>query len=173
MKDKFDLFEIMQNYEPDEYLIKDKTNKQDVERIKFLSFKKKGKDYMKFKLSRIAVAVAAVMIVFGSTVGVNAATDGAVVKSVSKVLHFKVVDENGNAQEKDIEATENSDGSYEFEVPFENSDTVIIDGKVDNSAFKIEAYNEKDSDCSVKGKIKTDKDSAELEVEIEEKNEKK
>ena len=48
--DKF--FEIMQQYEPEEEILTNTAKKEDIERVKFLVFKKKGRHNMKFNIVR-------------------------------------------------------------------------------------------------------------------------
>ena len=51
MKDKNNLFDIMQNYKPTDDIFTNNATKEDIERVKFLVYQKKGKNYMKYIVS--------------------------------------------------------------------------------------------------------------------------
>lgn len=127
MENKFDFFEIFENYEPDEKLLTDKASKNDKERIKFLVLKKKGENKMKIKKYSVAAAIA-VMLLLTGTMGVDAASGGsvrkavseskdAIVEKVSEVLHIKTTDKNGNVKEKDVNVEKDENGDITYTVP--------------------------------------------------------
>lgn len=121
MTDKFDFFEIMNNYEPDEKILEDKASKHAKDRVKFLAFQKKGENYMKIKRKPIIAAALTAIILLSGTAGVNAATDGAVkdavIDGVSNILHITIVNKEGKVREDDVKLTEHNDGSIEIKVP--------------------------------------------------------
>lgn len=127
MANKFDFFEIFENYEPDEKILTDKASKNDKDRIIFLVLKKKGENEMKLKKYSAAAAIA-VMVLLAGTMGVDAASGGtvrkavsesgeAIVEKVTEVLHIKTTDNNGNVKEEDVNVEEDENGNITYTIP--------------------------------------------------------
>ena len=132
--DKF--FEIMQQYEPEDEILTNTAKKEDIERVKFLVFKKKGRHNMKFNIVRkIAIAAVVVGVISGGTVGVNAATDGAIAQKVAELFHVTITttDSEGNVQKKDAQLKADENGNYTVTVPVEDGESTSISGDVKNS----------------------------------------
>lgn len=124
MKDKNNLFDIMQNYKPTDDIFTNNATKEDIERVKFLVYQKKGKNYMKLKIiRRTAVAAAAALALLGSVAGVNAATHGAVVDGISKIFNIKI--------EKDANDEYSIDVPSDLSISIDENDNgkVTINGK--------------------------------------------
>lgn len=180
MGNKIDFFEIFENYEPDEKILSDKTSKEDKERIKFLVFKKKGESKMMIKKYSVAAAFA-VMVILSGTIGVDAASNGAVrkavktggealISNVSSVLHIKTTDKNGTVNEKDVNVDVDENGNMTYTVPSlnkgenveitdENGSKTEVHSNVDDLEFDATVSETKDSDEKESGitiKIKKD-----------------
>lgn len=121
------LFDIMQDFTPEEKLMEDDSKKMDMERVKFRVFQKKGVKTMKVKIvRRLAVAALAVIVLAGGVVSVDAATGGHIMESIGAVK-ITIFHKDGSEEVKSVEMKKEKDGSY----------TVEVEGDEDTS-FSIE-----------------------------------
>lgn len=87
MEKKRDLFDIMQDFEPEDKLFTDECEKAEVERIKRQVFQRKGAGLVRLRIiKRTAAAVLAIVLLAGGAIGVDAATGGHVMKKVKETL---------------------------------------------------------------------------------------
>lgn len=85
MEEKRNLFDVMEEFIPEDRLLAEDCRKADIRRIKTKVFQKKGTDLMKICIvKRTAAAILAVVLLAGGAVGVDAATGGHVIKKVKE-----------------------------------------------------------------------------------------
>lgn len=144
MKDKYNFFDIMQNYKPADDLYTDNATKEDIERLKFLVYQKKGKSYGKLiVMKRLAIAAVAALALFGSAAGVNAATHGAIIREIAKVFQIKTLKEDGTVTKQKITLDKNKNGNYIIEMPTEDDISISID---ENGNEKVSIKDKEDDD---------------------------
>lgn len=87
MEEKRNLFDVMEDFIPEDRLFVEDCQKADIKRVKTKVFQKKGTDLMRIRiLKRTAAAILAVVLIAGGAVGVDAATGGHVIKKVKETL---------------------------------------------------------------------------------------
>lgn len=144
MKDKYNFFDIMQNYKPADDLYTDNATKEDIERLKFLVYQKKGKSYGKLiVMKRLAIAAVVALALFGSAAGVNAATHGAIIRGIAKVFQIKTLKEDGTVTKQKITLDKNKNGNYIIEMPTEDDIFISID---ENGNEKVSIKDKEDDD---------------------------
>lgn len=106
MEEKRNLFDVMQNFIPEDRLLPESCEEVDIERIKTKVFRKKGSDFMKIRiLKRTAAAVLALALIAGGAVGVDAATGGHIMKRVKESFKGgKIILEDQNGTTKTYES---------------------------------------------------------------------
>lgn len=115
MEKKRDLFDIMQDFEPEDKLFTDECEKAEVERIKRQVFRRKGAGLVRLRIiKRTAAAVLAIVLLAGGAIGVDAATGGHVMKKVKETLTVTVEKPDGTKEKlgvDKIEEVKTEDGS--------------------------------------------------------------
>lgn len=86
MNRKSNLFDIMQQYIPEDNLCEANNSPEILQNVKHQLFDRKEVDFMKIKICKIAVAaVLTITILAGGTIGVDAATGGHLMNKVKKM----------------------------------------------------------------------------------------
>jgi len=159
------LFDLVQDFVPEDELAEDKSEAVAMERIKFRVFQKKGVKRMRYKgLKRLAAAAAAVLVLAGGVVTVDAATDGKITKGIKEIT-LTIISPDGSS--KKIEPSsyiKEEDGTYRIEID-DNSEVIVNDDVMENYSLEIEkeeSVKDKEEEISIKTTIK-DKDREEKE----------
>lgn len=115
MEKKRDLFDIMQDFEPEDKLFTDECERAEVERIKRQVFRRKGAGLVRLRIiKRTAAAVLAIVLLAGGAIGVDAATGGHVMKKVKETLTVTVEKPDGTKEKLGVDKmkkVETEDGS--------------------------------------------------------------
>lgn len=150
------LFDIMQDFEPDDNLFNDNADSMAIERIKFRVFQKKGVKSMQKKtiLKRLAVAGLACVLVTGSVVGADAATGGRILHGL-KTVTLTILHEDGSEEEHPYTLKEykKNDGTYEYELNMKS------DKKKISTDSKIQLKTNDESDENEKSTNETEASS--------------
>ena len=150
------LFDLVQDFVPEDGLAEDKSEAATIERIKFCVFQKKGVKRMRYKgLKRLAAAAAVVAVLAGGVVTVDAATDGKITKGINEIT-LTIISPDGSS--KKIEPSsyiKQEDGSYRIEID-DTSEVTINSIEVENK----ESLKDKEEESSISVTIR-ERDSEE------------
>ncbi len=144
---KRNLFDIMQDFTPEEDLLTDECERWEIEKIRYMVYRKEGMEIMKRRLVKYtAAAFLTLLLAAGGAVGVDAASGGHVMKKVQKTLVGSEEKKKSAPEEKkqttsDVEkelaqlikqgekitGRKNADGSMTF--GDKNSEISVPDGK--------------------------------------------
>lgn len=114
MEKKRDLFDVMQDFIPEDKLFTDECERAEIEQIKRQVFRKKGAGFMRLRIiKRTVAAVLALALIAGGAIGVDAATGGHVMKKVKDTLTVTLEKPDGTKEKlgvDKIERVETDDG---------------------------------------------------------------
>lgn len=129
------LFDLVQNFVPEDELAEDKSEAAAIERIKFRVFQKKGVKRMRYKgLKRLAAAAAAVAMLAGGVVTVDAATDGKITKGIKEITLTIISPDGSSKKIAPASYIKQDDGSYRIEL----DDTMTDEALDENYSIDIE-----------------------------------
>ena len=136
---KRNLFDIMQDFTPEEDLLTDECERWEIEKIRYMVYRKEGMEIMKRRLVKYtAAAFLTLLLAAGGAVGVDAASGGHVMNKVQKTLAgSEEKKQTASDVEKElaqlikqgekITGRKNADGSMTF--GDKNSEISVPDGK--------------------------------------------
>lgn len=107
MEKKRDLFDLMQDFTPEDGLLVDECERTAIERVKRRVLKRKGAGFMRLRVvKRVAAAVLAFVLIAGGAIGVDAATGGHVMKKVKESFSVTIEKPDGTKKELGVDKVE-------------------------------------------------------------------